>query len=467
MSAPALPIKIAYIGGGSRYWARLVFTDLALEPRITGEVALYDIDHPAALANERLGAELAAHPDAQAPFCVRACHDLDDALRGADFVFMSILPGRMQLMAHDLDIPAEFGVLQTVGDTTGPGGISRALRTVPIYEDYARRIMAICPKAWVINYTNPMALCVAALDAAAPGIKAFGCCHEVFGTQEKLAGILHQVSGVARPHRREIALDLSGTNHFTFSARASWRGQDLFPVLDEYLEKHYDWSDQSAYTRDLRESGKFFDSKAMVAWDFYRRFGAVGAAGDRHLVEFVSWYLSSRENLERHGLVETPSSYRLGQWRPPGNRPAAIETEDARPFHEKALRPSGEEGVDQILALLGIAPLDTNINLPNTGQMPDMPRGAVVETNASLRQDTITPLVASALPPALAELVRRAIEGQNLTLQAALRRDPHLAFQAMASDPLCAHLPLHRIEEMLHRLLEANREALPAAFLSR
>jgi alpha-galactosidase len=466
-SSPVSPvsIKIAYIGGGSRYWAKMVLTDLALEPALTGEIALYDLDFDAAVQNEVFGRELAAHPDARHPFTVRACRDVADALRGADFVFMSILPGRMQLMAHDLDIPSEFGIHQTVGDTTGPGGISRALRTIPIYTAYAQLLMEHCPRAWVINYTNPMTLCTAALYAAAPGIKAIGCCHEVFGTQKKMAGIIARLWNEPEPKRDEIKLDISGVNHFTFATRATWRGRDLFPLLDQYLKTEYDWSDQTPWSVGQRDEGKFFGSRAMIAWDFYRRFGAIGAAGDRHLVEFVPWYVSSIENLHRHGVVQTPSSFRLGTWQPPGNRPAATTVAaDTRPFLERPLQHSGEEGVAQLLALVGGPPLDTNVNLPNTGQMPQFAHGIVVETNAQIRHNSITPVIAAPLPDAVRSLVQRVVDVQTLTLQASLRGDPHLALQALALDPLCGHLPLARLEELLHRLLTANREALPAAF---
>lgn len=465
----ATSIRIAYIGGGSRYWARMVLTDLALESRLTGEIALYDLDYEAALANERFGDELASHPDTRTPFKIRACREAADALRGADIVFMSILPGRMQLMAHDLDIPTEFGILQTVGDSTGPGGISRALRAVPVYSEYAHLIMEHCPRAWVINYTNPMTLCTAALYDAEPGIRAIGCCHEIFGTQIKLAKIIHQVWGDPLPPRQEITLDIAGVNHFTFATHATWRGRDLFPMIRDYLANVYDWSDQTAWAHEQREMGEFFEGKSMIAWGFFRRWGVIGAAGDRHLAEFVPWYLSSTANMERHGVIETPSSYRLGKWQPPGNRPGA-ETLGPKanplPLLEKPLQHSGEEGVAQVVALVGRGPLDTNVNMPNQGQMSQFPLGAVVETNAQIRQGTITPIVASPLPEPVRALVQRVVDVQALTLEAARKGDAHLAFQAMAADPLCGQLPLHRIEEMLHRLLEANREALPESLFA-
>jgi len=452
-----IELKIAYIGGGSRYWARMVMTDLALCPHLKGEIALYDINYQAALQNVERAQEIYGHPDAKTVFRVTAYETAEDALKGADFVFLSILPGPMQMFANDLDIPAKFGILQSVGDTTGPGGISRALRTVPIYVDYAHQIMGLCPNAWVINYTNPMTLCTAALYAAEPEIKAFGCCHEVFGTQEMLASLVEQSLRVPRPERQAIKIDVAGVNHFTFATRASWEGWDLFPIVAEHIRQPGFWDDQTAIAEELKAQGKWFTSADRIKYDFFRRFGALGAAGDRHLAEFVPWYLCSEADLHRYGVILTPSSYRLGTWQPPQNAPGRAGQGGEGPRH---LVHSGEEGVAQLLALLGGAPLDTNVNLPNRGQLPDLPLGVVVETNAQFRKDSLAPVVPRPVPSGIFPLLHRVIAVQQLTLQAALQKDEVLAFQALLNDPLCT-IPVDRAWAMLNELLEANRAMLP------
>jgi alpha-galactosidase/6-phospho-beta-glucosidase family protein len=447
-----IPIKIAYVGGGSRYWAKLVMTDLALCPHLTGEIALYDIDHGAAEANVALAAAIYAHPDARTKFEVRACQSAAEALQEADFVFLSILPGPIQMFAHDLDIPARYGILQTVGDTTGPGGISRALRAVPIFCDYARQIMVHCPGAWVINYTNPMTLCTAALYAAAPGIKAFGCCHEVFGTQQQLAAIVGELLDVPRPHPREIKLNIGGVNHFTLATEARWNGVDLFPLATQCTQREGFWDDLTPWALENQAAGRWFTPSGRVAADFLRRLGALGAAGDRHLVEFVPWYLSSEQNLHRYGVILTPSSYRIERQQRLRDSPAGELGE--------GLQHSGEEEVEQMLALLGVEPLDTNVNLPNVGQMPDLPLGAVVETNAQFRQGSLAPVVPRPLPAGALGLVRRVVDVQQMTLVAAIHKDKDLAFQALLNDPLCC-IPVDRAWAMFCELLEANREMLP------
>ena len=175
-------LKIAYIGGGSKQWARVFMSDLAVSDGLSGEIALYDIDLEAARRNAAIGQRINQNPAAKSRFEYTVCPRLEDALAGADFVIISILPGTFREMRSDVHAPEKYGVYQSVGDTAGPGGILRAMRTVPYYEEFARKIRDICPNAWVLNFTNPMSICVKTLYDVFPGIKAFGCCHEVFHT---------------------------------------------------------------------------------------------------------------------------------------------------------------------------------------------------------------------------------------------------------------------------------------------
>jgi alpha-galactosidase len=449
----ATEIRIAYIGGGSRNWARHVMTDLALCEHLRGEIALYDIDYQAAEQNVARAAEIFGHSDARTTFEVSNHRTAAEALQGADFVFLSILPGPMEMFANDLDIPARYGILQTVGDSTGPGGISRALRAVPVYVDYAHQIMAHCPQAWVINYTNPMTLCTSAFYAAEPEIKAFGCCHEVFGTQRRLASLVEGYLEVPQPRRQEIETEIAGVNHFTFATAAHWTGVDLWPLVEQHIAQEDFWADRTAWALEQKATGNWFHSQGLIAYDFYRRFGALGAAGDRHLAEFVPWYLTSEQTLHRYGVILTPSSYRLGTWAP--ERPLPPKPEEDGRLHR-----TDEEGVAQMMALLGLAPLDTNVNLPNRGQIPGLPLGAVVETNAQFRRDSLSPVVPTPLPAPLLELVRRVAHVQRLTLRAAIEKDVDLAFQALLSDPLC-RIPVDRAWDMFQTLLRANQEMMP------
>ncbi|MEG0902422.1 MAG: alpha-glucosidase/alpha-galactosidase, partial [Clostridia bacterium] len=156
-------VQIAYIGGGSRGWAWSFMTDLALEKQLGGTIRLYDIDHQAAEQNALIGSRISARPDAVGKWRYLVADTLAQALTGADFVVISILPGTFEEMQVDVHAPERYGIYQSVGDTAGPGGLSRAMRTLPMYVTIAQAIKTYAPDAWVINYTNPMALCVRAL----------------------------------------------------------------------------------------------------------------------------------------------------------------------------------------------------------------------------------------------------------------------------------------------------------------
>lgn len=445
-------IKIAHVGGGSRYWARELLSELAQAPRLSGFVALYDIDHAAAAKNADVATAIFARPEAKTHFQVRAVRQLKDALRGADIVVLSIEPGPTTMRYADLEIPAKHGILQTVGDTTGPGGILRGLRSVPIYTEFARAIAKHCPKAWVINYTNPMTLCTAALYAETPAIKAFGCCHEVFHTQERLAKFVAEWFGVPVPPRQDIAIELNGINHFTWVTRATWKNHDLLARLRSHYAQPTVFRSKAVFARANRRAQRWFTSAHLVAFDLHRRFGALGAAGDRHLAEFVPWYAADEATLHRWGVVATPYAWRLQR--------ARQKDQPLSHYQKLPLRPSIEEGVKLIEAIVGHAPIDTNVNLPNRGQSPDLPLGHVVETNAQFSRDCVSPLKTRALPPGARALVRRVVEVQQLTLQAARTHDVDLAFQAVLADPL-TRLPTDEAWRMFQAMLAHARPMLP------
>lgn len=452
---PNVEIKIAYLGGGSRYWARDVMLDLAQSPHLRGRIDLYDIDHASAQKNAGIGNGIFQRPDATARFAVRAVRRLADALKGADFVVISIEPGPVELRYADLQIPLAHGVLQPVGDTTGPGGILRALRSIGTFTAFGEDIATHCPKAWVINYTNPMTLCTAALFAGFPQIRAFGCCHEVFGTQHRLATLVAGWFGVSVPARDEIKLEIAGVNHFTWASAATWEGRDLFPLLRDHIASPGFFSPRRAATiaRGHRRAERWFTSPGLVAFDLFRRFGALGAAGDRHLAEFVPWYLAHGEDgLMRWGVTATPYAWRL--------RRRSLRDHPPESYVTRPLQPSGEEGVRQIEALAGCGELFTNVNLPNAGQMPAAPSGFVVETYAHFRRNQVVPAVVRPLPAGAQALVSRIIEVQRLTLAAALRRDVDLAFQAILADPL-VRLSTDEAWKMWTAMLRYTRGHLP------
>lgn len=208
-------VKIAYIGGGSRGWAWGLMSDLVSCDDMSGDVYLYDIDFEAAKNNEIIGNKFNFAEGAKSVWNYKAVEKIGEALTGANFVVISILPGTFDEMESDVHTPEKYGIYQPVGDTSGPGGIVRALRTLPMFEEIALAVKEYCPDAWVINYTNPMTLCVGQLYRTFPEIKAFGCCHEVFATKRLIANIVEKKLGIERVEREEIKATVMGVNHFT------------------------------------------------------------------------------------------------------------------------------------------------------------------------------------------------------------------------------------------------------------
>lgn len=423
-------IRLCYIGGGSRGWAWTFMADLAMEPSMGGEVVLYDIDRAAAEANRIIGGKIDRLPAARGRWRYTVADTLEKALRGADFVVISILPGTFDEMAVDVHLPERLNIWQSVGDTAGPGGIVRALRTIPMYVPIARAIRDCCPDAWVINYTNPMSLCVQTLYHVFPEIKAFGCCHEVFNTQTVLAAAAGEALSIPAPARRDIHVNVLGINHFTWFDRASYEGVDLFPVYRAFADRYYD---QGFREPDRNWANASFDCTHRVKFDLFRRFGLIAAAGDRHLAEFMPGdeYLRDPETVRRWGFGLTPVQWRKDDLRERLAKSRAMVSGE-RPVD---LAPSGEEGVQLIRALCGLGRMLSNVNLPNRGQIANLPLGAVVETNAVFDRDSVQPLLAGALPEDIRRLILPHVENHALTLEAALTCSREKVVQAFLHDP--------------------------------
>jgi alpha-galactosidase len=446
-------LKIAYIGGGSREWARKLMIDLALCPELSGQVALYDIDLDSAGLNEQLGNWLQDQPGVVSRWHYVAVPTLEAALQGADFVVLSIQPGTLECMAQEIVLAEQHGLFFPVGDSVGAPGLVRGLRAATIYADFARAIAAISPNAWVINYTNPLTICTRTLTRVEPRLKVFGCCHEVYATQRLLAGLVNQYHQ-AMPTRDEIKVNVLGINHFTWIDRAFYQDLDLLELLRRHMKQP---GVIRSYTRAEVESwADWFRSAEQVKFALLQHFGILAAAGDRHLVEFLPGFIRSPEELFRWGVIRTPVAWRIARW-----RDAPQKTRDLMAGRESLLlKSTGEEGVAQIKALLGLGELVTNVNVENQGQIANLPLHAVVETNAHFSRDEVRPIAAGALPTGVQSWIARHITNQELIVEAALRRDKDLAFQAVFNDPANC-LPLDEAWEMFNQLLQVGREFLP------
>ena len=425
-------VQIAYIGGGSRGWAWTFMTDLALEDALGGTIRLYDIDEAAAESNKKIGNHLMAREDAKGEWTFEVYRSLKEALTGCDFVVISILPGSFDDMEIDVHLPERLGIWQSVGDTAGPGGMIRAMRTIPMFVTIAEAIRDFCPNAWVINYTNPMSLCVKALYETFPEIKAFGCCHEVFGTQKVLQTIYEKETGDKITDWHDVYVNVVGINHFTWFTEASYKGTDLFPIYDHFIEGHFDEGVELESENWLNAN---FRCKHRVKMDLFKKYGLIAAAGDRHLAEFMSGdnYLKDPDTVKSWDFTLTSVAWRkqdLEERLARSRRLASFE-------EEMKLEPTGEEGILLIKALCGLCRVVSNVNIPNKAlQIPNLPRDSIVETNAVFSRDSIRPIFAGAVPENVKELVMPHIRNHKRIMKAASTGDRNLVVEAFMDDPL-------------------------------
>lgn len=452
-------LHIAYVGGGSRGWAWGFMTDLTGDGQLCGTVRLYDIDREAAEKNKRIGDMLSAEPEAKSRWRYEVSGSLKEALTGADFVVISILPGTFDEMESDVHLPERVGVYQSVGDTAGPGGLIRAMRTLPMMAEIARAVEENAPRAWVINYTNPMTTCMRALYQTYPDIRAFGCCHEVFGTQKLLCAMLKDECGVEGVTRQEIKTGVIGINHFTWLNSATWRGTDLFPLYRRFAEKYR----ETGFLRGMDDNwmNNFFACSHKVKFDLFLRYGLIAAAGDRHLAEFLPpWYLKDADTARSWGFSLTPVSWRKADLKDRLARQARLLSGEEK----LDLRGSGEEGHLLIKALLGLSDMVSNVNIPNRGQIANLPLGAVVETNAVFRLNEISPVYAGELPMGIHALVARQVLNQEATVKAALTCDRELAYNTFMNDPQMGAVSLKDGKALFDDMIRNTLRYLPDAW---
>lgn len=448
-------ITIAYIGGGSRNWAWTLMTDLALEESLSGCIRLYDINKEAAKINETIGNHLSERKEATGKWRYLAVDSLQEALTGADFVIVSILPGTFEEMRVDVHMPEEYGIYQSVGDTVGPGGFFRAMRTIPMFAQIGLAIKEYAPDAWVINYTNPMTICVKTLYTVFPQIKAVGCCHEVFGTQKLLIKVLKEAGIAENVKREEIMTNVVGINHFTWFTKATYQNKDLMPIYDAFADKYL----EDGYIDDENKNweSNTFKFCERVKMDLFKRYGAIAAAGDRHLAEFMTeGYLADPDMVHQWKYSLTTVDWRVNDMKEKvarSKRLAAFE-------EEIDLKSSGEEGVAIMKALLGMNRLVTNVNFPNKGQITNLPIEAVVESNAVISYDSVSPVFAGGVPEGVLPYMNEHVSMQEQIVDIVLAKDKKRAEELFAELPMLKKLTKVQKQELFGKMFEGTKKYL-------
>ncbi|MDT0156073.1 alpha-glucosidase/alpha-galactosidase [Microbacterium sp. ARD32] len=427
---------ITFIGAGSVVFTRQLVTDLLRFPDLPAlDIALHDID-PARLEVARLTV-LDISRQLGCPVSVRALSDRREALQGADFVINMIQVGGIQATRVDLEIPAAKGLLQTIGDTTGVGGVFRALRTFPVLSGIARDMQELCPDAWFLNYTNPMAMNVWWMSTVAPAIRTVGLCHSVYWTVNDLCELV----GVPLEGTHYRA---AGVNHQSWLTEWSRDGEDLYPRLRERIQEQ----------PDLRR---------RVRAEIFRRIGFYPTETSEHSSEYLSWFLRSPQQIERFRLE--PLQY------------IGISEENVDEFHDAQRRlsrgehvPLHDEGdaaeyAPQIIhSMLTGTPREIHANVVNAGLIDNLPQGAVVEVPATVDGDGVHPIAWGAIPAAGAALNRAYLSVAELTIRAAREGDPELVRRAVLADPNASStLTPDQIWQLCDELTAAHGELLPAS----
>ena len=423
--------RIAFIGAGSIEFTRHLLGDLLSFPELARvDIALHDID-PERLATaeamarwtaDRLGAEptLSAHLDRRS------------ALAGADFAFNMIQVGGHAATLLDFEIPARHGLRQTIADTLGIGGIFRALRTIPVMLGIGRDMAEVCPEAWLLNYTNPMAMLCQAYAHGSPHTKIVGLCHSVQHTTRRLA----EYVGVPF---EDVTFLGAGVNHQSFILRFERDGEDLYPRLDAAIEAD----------PELRRT---------VRVELYRRFGYFPTESSEHAAEYLPWLMRDDAALER--------------FRVPVDEYVRRSEEHLALYEEIKAKLQSGEGFE-IERSVEYAPVIVHAmttgqprviygNVANEGLIDNLPAGACVEVPCVVDRTGVQPTRIGALPPQCAALNRTFLNVVELTVRAALDgRREHVYHAAMLDPNAAGSLDLDAIRTICDELIEAHGDALP------
>jgi len=425
---------ITFLGAGSVVFTRELLADLLSFDELRNvTLSLHDIDperlETAEAIARRTAEQLGASPKILTSLDRRA------GLEGADYVINAIQVGMHAATVKDFEIPAGYGLRQTIGDTLGVGGIFRALRTFPVLKGIADDMRAICPDAWLLNYTNPMAMNIGYLAAVAPDLNVVGLCHSVFWT-------VHDLCALLEVPLDEVDYRAAGVNHQAWLLRWEHRGESLYPRLDARL----------AEDPQLRR---------RVRMDMYQRLGYFPTETSEHSSEYVPWYLHHDSEIERLripvGDYLRISEGNLAEYH---STRAAVLAGEPLDLHRDAT-----EYAPQVIHSMETGTVRRiHANVANRGLISNLPEGYAVEVPCVVDRLGVRPERVGALPPQCAAVNRGFVSVGELTVRAMLDGDPRLVRQAAMVDPnTAATLTLEQIWSLCDDLTRAHGDLMPEA----
>jgi alpha-galactosidase len=430
--------RIVFIGAGSVEFTRNLLGDILTFPELAdAEIVLHDINVER-LETARAMAQWTS--DAVGAKARIETHlDRRRALDGADFAINTIEVGGIAATRLDFEIPAKYGLRQTIADTSGVGAVSRALRTIPVMRGIADDMAELCPQAWMLNYTNPMAMNCWAWYAGSLHANIVGLCHSIQNTS-------HQVAGYVGVPPDEITFYGAGVNHMSWVLQLERDGEDLYPLLD------------AAIAADPEGIGR------TVRVQIYKLFGYFPTESSEHFAEYVPWFMRDDAEIERLripvGEYIRRSEENLEFYADEVRKLAAGE-----PFE---IERSGEYA-SLIIHSMVTGQLHTVYgNVRNTGLITNLPVDACVEVPCLVDRAGLQPTYVGQLPAQCAALDRTFLNVVEMTVRAALEESRAHVLQAVALDPnAAATLSLAQMEAMVDELLAAHGDLLPAGLVAK
>jgi alpha-galactosidase len=430
-------VKVAFVGAGSVEFTRNVVTDLCSFPELSGELhlALHDISAERLEYARALTERIASQTGSRVT--ITASESRPAALDGADYVINEVQAGGYAATRHDFDIPARYGVRQTIADTLGIGGIFRGLRTIPVVLGIGRDMLDVCPDATLLNYSNPMAMLPWAVYAGTGFERVFGLCHSVRDTHEFLAGLV----GVPRG---EIDFVTAGFNHQAFVLRFEHQGESLYPRLASIIDE----------SPELQR---------RVRVEIFRRFGYFPTESSEHSAEYVPWFMRHDDQVEQFRIFVGDYLARSEE----NLRELDELTAQLESGQQLDIEPTSELASEFIHSVETGQPREIYVNVRNGDLITSLPADCCVEVPCDVGSGGARPRPVGALPPQLAALNRTFLNVVELTVAAVLEGSRQHVYQAALLDPnTAATLTTAQTIAMCDELFAAHRGLLPPALSS-
>lgn len=430
-------VKVTIVGAGSAEFSAELMTDILCSPGLdTGTFALIDIDSRRLELAHRIGDYLIERTGRD--WKVESSTERGDVLAGTDYLINTIEVAGLPNVRHDYDIPLRYGVDQCIGDTIGPGGLFKALRTLPAWMDILADVGRLCPDATIFNYTNPMSLTVLT-GSRVTDQPIYGLCHSVVHTVEELAGFLDVPV-------EELTYRAAGVNHLAWILDLQHDGVDLYPRL-----------------RQLAENPEIAEQD-LIRFETMRHFGAFPTETSGHSSEYTQ-YFRKRPDLLDHFVrsgYRGESGFYANNW-PTWRAEADDRLRRALDGNEELEIERGEEYASYMIEAIETgSSTAVYVNVPNDGLVDNLPTDGVVEVRAEVGRDGIAPEPFGSLPEHLAALDRAHMAFHDLVACSVIERDREAAVHALMIDPLTSAVcSLGEIRELFDEMVEAERAHLP------